>query len=358
MEQPSIWIETGHREHKLDLSNMPAVQALIRSRREVLELPADERAVWENLHAEERVSFQRGLSYSAAVKDAESAGLADLGAFTLRHKGYLEQSVNLDKDEAGVPHTFDAGLNGGNHWAGIDDNVVLYRLEDLSFALEGSDLDAAELQVAIDTQHSTSADPDARSSAQAILQRVTIAWNDRRDRRPLFATTHDEVASLLEVAGHDWPHVLRDELGLGQYNPQPGRPVTVLLMRYPVREVRQCKAAGHQAFCIPTVLDGALNPHFVPTPLPGPGAASSPWQMGRAINLAARSETEYENKMRAELVHSYVDYRPEHLARWGVISRPTRCDLAQLRGFHLSWLRLLTDRDAPNLPFDTDLSHV
>ena len=219
-------------------------------------------------------------------------------------------------------------------------------------------MDAAELQAAIDTRQSATADPDARSSALVILQRVTEAWNKQRDRRPLFATTHDELAALLAGAGDDWPHLLRDELGLGHYNPLPGRPVTVLLMRYPVREVRQCKAAGKQAFCIPTVLDGALNPHFVPTPLPGPSAAGSPWQMGRAINLAARSETDYENKMRAELVHSYVDYRPEHLDRWGVISRPTRCDLAQLRGFHLSWLRLLTDRDAPNPPFDTDLAHV
>ena len=284
--------------------------------------------------------------------------LADLGALTLRHKGYLEQSVNLDKDEVDVPHTFDAALNSANHWAGIDDNVVLYRLEDLSFALQGLNLDAAELQAAIDTRRSASADVDARSRAQAVLERVTSAWNQRRDRRPLFASTHDEVAALLSDAGQDWPHALRDELGLGHYNPQPGRPVTVLLMRYPVSEVRQCKAAGKQAFCIPTVLDGALNPHFVPTPLPGPSAAGSPWQMGRAINLAARSETDYENKMRAELVHSYVDYRPEHLDRWGVISRPTRCDLAQLRGFHLSWLRLLTDRDAPNPPFDTDLAHV
>lgn len=340
----------------MDLSTLPALQALIRSRLgAVAGIPPDERAVWENLHAEERASPQRGALYAAAVN---SPALADLSAFTLRHKGYLEQAVNLEKAEPEVPHTFDAALNGGNHWAGIDDNVALYRLEDLSFALEGSGVDAAELQAAIDTQRSTSADPDARNGALAVLQRVTIAWNDRRDRRPLFATTQDEVAALLADAGDEWPHALRDELGLGHYNPLPGRPVTVLLMRYTVREVRQCKAAGRQAFCIPTVLDGAVNPHFVPTPLHGPGAAGSPWQMGRAINLAATSESDYESRMRAELVHSYVDYRPEHLDRWGVISRQVQCDLAQLRGFHLSWLRLLTDRDAPNPPFDTDLSHV
>lgn len=340
----------------MDLSTLPALQALIRSRlAAVAGMPADERAVWENLHAEERVSSQRGALYAAAVN---SPALADLGGFTLRHKGYLEQAVNLEKTEPEVPHTFDATLNGANHWTRIDENVVLYRLEDLSFALDGSGVDAAELQSAIDTRRGTSADPYARSNALAILQRVTAAWNNRRDRRPLFATSHDEVAALLADAGDDWPHALRDELGLGHYNPLPGRPVSVLLMRYTVRDVRQCKAAGAQAFCIPTVLDCALNPHFVPTPLPGPGGAGSPWQMGRAINLAGTSESDYESRMRAELVHSYVDYRPEHLDRWGVISRQLQCDLAQLRGFHLSWLRLLTDRDAPNPPFDTDLAHV
>jgi hypothetical protein len=318
-------------------------------------LPPDERAVWENLHAEERISSQRLASFASVVNVPR---LADLGAFTARHKQYLEQAVNLDKAEPAVPHTFDPRLNGGNHWAGIDENVVLYRLEDMSFALDGSGVDAAELQGAIDTQRYPSVSADDRRNAQAVLQRVVSSWNDRRDRRPLFATTHDEVAALLDDAGNDWPHALRDELGLGHYNPLPGRPVTVMLMRYTVREVRLCKAAGAQAFCIPTVLDGAVNPHFVPTPLPGPGASGSPWQMGRAINLAATSESDYETRMRAELVHSYVDYRPEHLDRWGVISRQLRCDLAQLRSFHLSWLRLLTDRDAPNPPFDTDLAHV
>ena len=319
-------------------------------------LAVEELSVWENLHAEERVSARRGEFYATEVSAPGAPALTDLGDFNRRHRSYLDQAVYLDKGGAQVPHTFDVGLNGGNHWAGIDDNVVLYRLEDLSFALEGSGVDATELQLAITARQS--ADGDARSSAQAVLLRVTDVWNNRRDRRPLFSTTHDEVASLLLSAGDDWPHVLRDELGLGHYNPLPGRPMSVLLMRYTVREVRECQAAGAQAFCIPTMLDGAVNPHFVPTPLPGPGAAGSPWQMGRAINLAARSETDYEGRMRAELVHSYVDYRPEHLVRWGVIARPVQCNLAQLRGFHLSWLRLLTDRDAPNSPFDTDLAHV
>jgi hypothetical protein len=126
----------------------------------------------------------------------------------------------------------------------------------------------------------------------------------------------------------------------------------VLLLRYTVREVRQCKAAGGSAFCMPTVLDGTVNPYFFPRPRPGAGAPGSDRQVGRAVNLAATSESDYA--MRLELVHSYVDYRPDHLVRWGLISRPVSADLAQLRGFHLSWLRLETERDT----FGCDLIHV
>ena len=37
--------------------------------------------------------------------------------------------------------------------------------------------------------------------------------------------------------------------------------------------------------------------------------------------------------------------RPEHIVRWGVISRPHQANLTQLRQFHLSWLQLNCDRD-------------
>jgi len=337
---------------------MPELQALVRIRRSSPTLTSEERAVWENLQAEERVSTARAAKYAAAINGSSLPQLTELGAFAQRHKWeYLAEALHLDKTEPQVPDTFDAALNGANHWPDIDNDVALYRLEDLSFALDKSSVDAAEMLQAIDLANNASADEPSRERARAVLLRVTRDWNDGRDRRPLFATTHDEVAALLATSGAGWAEALRDELGLGHYDPKPGAPVTVILMRYTVRDVRQCKAAGAQAFCIPTVLDGTVNSCFVPTPIPGPAAKGSEWQMGRAINLAATSEADYDTRMRAELVHSYVDYRPEHLVRWGLISRPARRNLAQLRTFHLSWLRLLTDRDT-GAPFDTDLAHV
>jgi hypothetical protein len=49
--------------------------------------------------------------------------------------------------------------------------------------------------------------------------------------------------------------------------------------------------------------------------------------------------------MGMELLHSFVEYKPQHLARWGIITRPRAANLAELRSFHLSWLRLETERD-------------
>lgn len=333
----------------VDLSAIPPLEALIRARRSDAALADTDRAVLENFCAEERVSDERLKVFSASV----GAGpWSYMGDFRQAHERlYLPERQQRDKAGPDVPDTFDGVLNGSNDWPNIDDNVALYRVESVSFALRGSGIDESELLRAIELHGSPN--PVTREAARLVLQRLADNWNARRDRRPLFATTEDELADVIAVAGSDWPDALRDHLGLGHFNPIPGRQETVLLMRYTVREVRQCKAAGVSGFSIPTVLDGPLNPFFSPTPHPGTGAVLSDFQVGRTVNLkSVLNESEY--CMGLELIHSYVDYRPEHLFRYGSISRPLAANLAQLRAFHLAWLRLDTDRDT----FGCDLSHV
>ncbi len=331
------------------MSAIPALEALIRVRRDDTTLPDEERAVLENFCADERVSEAR---LQVFVDGVGSSAWANMDEFWLAHeRHYLRERLWRDKTDPEVPDTFDIALNGANDWPNIDDNVALYRVESVSFALRGSGTDESEFFNAI--RHYNGAKTDDRDSARTVLQRVVDTWNARRDRRPSFATTEDEIANVLTVAGDDWPNALRDHLGLGHFNPIPGRQESVLLMRYSAREVRQCKAAGVSGFCIPTVLDGPLTPFFFPTPLAGARAPGSDLQVGRAVNLRpVANESEY--CMGLELIHSYVDYRPEHLARWGSISRPTTANLAQLRKFHLAWLRLDTDRNT----FGCDLAHV
>lgn len=199
--------------------------------------------------------------------------------------------------------------------------------------MRGTGVDSAELEQAV------------VSGDRTILAKVCDAWNKQRDRRPAFATTEIAVDDILDAAGADWPHTLRDNLGLGHFDPIPGSPpVPVLLLRYTVGEVMQDKKAGVSGFAIPTMIDGRLNPFFFPTPKPNPGSEAAQYEVGRVVNLAqVANQSDY--KMGLELVHSFVAYRPEHLWRMGYISRPITSDLSTLRSFHLDWLRLNTDRD-------------
>ena len=293
---------------------------------------------------EERVQPSRLQAFAAVIG---SGPWLDVAAFGDVHRNrYLRERIDLDHGDPGIPDTFVDGLNGSNVWSGIEENLALYRLEAVSFALKNTGLDEAELERAVGERNRPGATAAQINAADTVLERVCEAWNLGRHRRPAFATTEPEIESLLHDPGDEWPHALRDHLGLGHLSPQPARePIKVLLTRYTVKEVRDgAKLAGHGGFCIPTVLDGPINPYFFPTPRPSTAAPAAPQRCGRALNLRT-SATQSDYAMGLELIHSFVNYRPEHLVRWGLVSRPLAVDLLTLRSFHLDWLRLETDRD-------------
>lgn len=288
-----------------------------------------ERAVLENLRWEERVGDQRHANYTKGFAGANISRINDVKA---AHGRYAETYLELDIDEPGIPDTF-GSVNSDNRWPHIEENLFLLRIEDATFALKDSGVDLAELERAVANRD------------DAVLSRVCESWNRRRDRRPAFATTRIAVDDLLEAVGDEWPHALRDNLGLGHIDPFPGLPpVPVLLLQYTVGEVMRDKQAGVCGFAIPTVIDGRLNPFFFPTPKPRLGSEAAQYEVGRAVNLTqAASQSEY--RMGLELIHSFLGYRSEHISRIGYISRPLTSDLSALRSFHLDWLRLETDRD-------------
>lgn len=330
----------------MDLAKIAPLQSLVRARRAEHALPANERAIYENFAVEERVTASRLQRYGQALG---AAPLPKLDAFWQQHKTrYLDEYQFIDKKDGGVPDTFDAELNGANFWTGIDDHVVLYRLEKVSWALQDSKFDQTELELHVRAATATAG--PMPYTTRTFLQDFVNKWNDRRNLYPSFATTSDEVADFL--ASPDWANLLRDHLGLGHLNPAAGRTVAVLLMRYTVKEVRDAKAAHIQGFCIPTVLDGTLNDCFFPTPAHA-GTEGAVYEQGRAVNLAPAG-TESDYRMGLELIHSYLDYRPEHIVRWGLISRPHQADLAQVRRWHQNWLQLNCDRE----DFACELDHV
>lgn len=336
----------------MDMGLLPPLQALIRLRRTDPTLLAQDQAVLENFVMEERVHGARLAHYATTAGTTPWTSLSEF--FDGHSHRYLQPYVALEKSDPGVPHTFESSLNGGNFWPHIEENLALYRVEGVVFALKGSGVDEVDLEQAIEAMAGR-ASPHGKPEASAILARVCDNWNARRDRRPLFATTEPEIERLLIDHSAEWANTVRDHFGLGHLNPRvASEPVKILLMRYTVKEVlAAAKAAGYGGFCIPTVLDGSINPHFFPTPLPSAGSPAGPQGVGRAVNLRPVA-TQSEYVMGLELIHSYVEYRPEHLVRQGLVSRPLTVDLGQLRSFHLEWLRLDTERD----DFGCDLAHV
>ena len=328
----------------MKLDQVPGLQELVRNSISQTGLPANELAILENVVMDERVNQSRHAAFAAALGNGPWPTVA---SFALAHKlRYVRERLDLVQGDPGVPDTFDAAFNAENTWFGIEENLALYRVEEVSFALKGAAVDEGDLERAISDLNLAAASIVQREAANAILSHVCETWNANRHQRPAFATTEPEIEEVLTDAGADWPNVLRDHLGLGHLNPVGGRePVKILLMRYTAKEVNEhAKRARHGGFCIPTVLDGTLNPFFFPTPLPAAAAPSAPQHCGRSLNLHPAA-TQAEYVMGLELVHSFVNYRPEHLVRCGLISRPLAVDLQLLRRLHLDWLRLDTERD-------------
>ena len=313
----------------MNLSAVPTLGDFVSSSLLLPALSDSERAALQNLKWEERISDERVRRYADCYSGSK---IFDMGVLRNQHAAYAEQFLELEVGEAGDPDSF-VSDNVQNHWAHIEENLFLLRIEDASFALRDSGVDLHELDDAVRTKN------------DVVLSRVCKSWNERRDRRPAFATTEIAVEDVLDAAGDDWPHALRNTLGLGHISPASGNPPThVLLLKYTVGEVMREKLAGAAGVAIPTVLDGRINPFFFPTPSATDGSQAAQYEVGRAVNLSeVINQSEYS--MGLELIHSYVAYKPEHIARIGVVSQPFACKFGAIRGFHLDWLRLLTERD-------------
>lgn len=316
----------------MDLSTLPGFSAYAGTAYAHLATSAEERAVLENFRLEERISDDRLARYVGAHREPP---VADWNSLNTHQQRYARRHQEIDVGEIEAPDTFDLKLNAGNRWPGvIESNLYLLRLESAEFAANCVKLDVKDLEAAL-------AD---RKHKEVVLQDLCTAWNTARDRRPAFATTELAVKDMLDAAGDNWPNALRDELGLGQWNPSAGSAgVPVLLMRYQVKDVLADQSSGAARFAIPTVIDSSkLSAYFFPTPIPVEGSPTAACLAGRTVNLAATDAAGY--RMGLELLHSRLTYRPEHLWKFGIIDRPLKLNLAEQRGFHLALVREICDR--------------
>lgn len=279
-------------------------------------------AAADNYLFEERVGAQRQQEYENGL----TAPLAIMGDWRFQHdKRYLVSRIK-GKDDHFVPDTFLAN-NSDAQLSGFAANHELVRIEDLSFALTKTPITYVHL-VALLTKRK-------EGDNAATLNRFIQDWNTARFNWPMFSAIYDEVR---EDAEHpDWPHRLRDRLGLDHFQGSDTERIPVALMRYPSKLVSDKLKRGRgtgadtrvrAAFALPTALDGELNHAYFPAPKGHP--------YGATLNLAEP----WQPVLSAEILNLRIDYQPDHLWKIGEIVRPTGYrDLRIQRDQHLALLR-------------------
>ena len=283
--------ESPHREFLLQAS---------RSRDVAIAAAAD------NCRFDERAGADRWATFEALLAPGGATTWDD---WAEAYRLHLEQRCNVARPA--IPEAF-LDANQSAWLGGLSENQSLVRVEDLSRALQASNLDHESLRSLLQRANE---DDDA---SQAVLQ-FFRAWNERRDARPTFAAFWDEVQEELNEA--DWAHALRDRLGLGHYGHRGGQPQHVALMRYSVADVYTAQAEDRlgTACALPTVLDGGMHEFFFSAPRGYP--------FGATVHLVP----DRANALTAEVVHCRIDYEHRHLCRLGEITRASRPDDEQLR---------------------------
>ncbi|WP_372398025.1 hypothetical protein ABMY26_14830 [Azospirillum sp. HJ39] len=266
----------------------------------------------DNLAFEERISPARLSAYGA-----HPALTPEWGE---HHRAYVGAWIN--RSGMALPETF-APVNAPAHLDAVEDNQTIIRLEEIDWRLARKGIARADFQRWWEVAKGIAAAPPYEvEEAREALEDFVEDWNGARDNRPIFAGFADEVGG--ELAATDWADRLRDRWGLGHHDPAGGRPITVLLMRYPVSFVRRHAVDPSAApFARPTVLDGPLNDCFFPAPGELP--------FGRTLDLQSDSGCA---RHVAEILHQRIDYRVSHIDRLGAI-RQARPSGATIAGYSL-----------------------
>ncbi|MFA7239042.1 MAG: hypothetical protein WC091_02945 [Sulfuricellaceae bacterium] len=277
----------------------------------------EEAAIADNYRFEERVGAQRQQDYETGLGSP-----ADYDDWLGCHNG--DHVANLIKAGGSqfVPETFLA-VNSTLQLSAIAPGEDLIRLEDLRYPLSKSTAELTSVQLA---------DLLARRDqpeAAATLRTFVDEWNKARDNWPMFGAFLGDVQEDAEP--DDWPHRLRDRLGLEHYQGSATKRIPVALMRYPAKLVLDSAKGDERiaaAFALPTALDGELNRVYFPAPSGHP--------YGATLNLAEP----WQPKLSAEILNLRIDYQPKHLWKIGEIVRPVAYrNLRAQRDQHLALLR-------------------
>lgn len=294
-----------------------------------------------NFRWEQAVSIGRTDEYNAYA-----GYVANHKEWQGEHKGYLRSFVQVANDHPRVSESFMA-VNSLAHLKEDLDNTYLLRLEALDSMVTSTLLGPAigeafwlrffNSQKDLRKDRLTDADENLRSE-------FVDQWNARRTQaRPMFATfLNDFGGDLNAFVKTDWPHLLRDRLGLTHLTSAPGKPLPVALICYTLDEVRQARSGATKkgaiaSFSRPTVLDTELSAAFLPAPMLAGGKS-----YGYTLDLA---NSGVPAAFTPELLTFPIVYQPKHIKALGYISRAhalqTDTDVLDARNRHVQGLKNL-----------------
>jgi len=271
------------------------------------------RAMLDNYCFEERASDKRREAFE---QYALTAGA--LEELLRAHSNYWSDFVRVDQD---IPHTFASEFKPADLGA-LDPAQWIVRVESLLRPLNKFGITFDELNAAF------------IGNQTDFLDNFLRTWNNSniRDWRPTFAVFYDEVADDCDI--DEWPHRLRDRLGLAHYSGPDRTPIA--LMKYTAQDVADAAKASKSvcSFTVPTVFDSSPWPFFFPAP--------HELSAGRAMPLF---EVDDDKHLLAEILHFRVEYKRAHITKLGQIQLPPNpYSVAGLRNHHLLALRLAADR--------------
>lgn len=292
--------------------------------------PVEVISIADNCRFDERLTQARWSRFESEAARNESGELVVWADWMEIETRYRQQEVEVAR--MSVPATFQS-CNQSAWLEGLAEQQTVMRLESVAWPLKLNACSLTQLQGWWE-QHTQSGEAGER--ARAALTKFLDVWNAQRDHRPVFGTFVDAVQEAADDA--DWPHRLRDALGLGHYGrTAEDGDVVVMQMRYPLSEALNAAKARKwaAAAALPTPLDGGMNEFFFPSPKGDPYGATLHLEPGCADQLAP------------EILHASFDYRIKHIHAIGVISRPHPMQgsvLSSARDQHLDAMRQVSAR--------------
>lgn len=271
------------------------------------------RAKADNYAFDEQVSTERQETFEGFC-----GSMTDPVSLLRRHTDYVSERIC----EGNPPETFMRALKPTASGE-LDESQPLVRIESLERPMLALGIEFDELETALSGDS-----PESLAMADAFVQ----SWNDSRDNRPMFAAFRDSI--LTDADSNDWPHTLRDRLGLAHFQPGDGQRIPVAQMVYSVREVMHGVPLEATAFTTPTVLDSRPWEYFFPAP--------KGVQYGRAMALTDDGD---EETLQAEVLHTRIDYKRQHMFRIGWIeNRWEDVGVKRLPNHHLLLIRIASGR--------------